>query len=50
MAMSLVEQGNTYTIMSKDNKKINDDEMKKDTPVNDCGEQDTTGRASCFSN
>lgn len=43
MAMSLVEQGNTYTIMSKDNKKINDDEMKKDTPVNDCGEQDTTG-------
>lgn len=41
--MSLVEQGNTYTIMSKDNKKINDDEMKKDTPVNDCGEQDTTG-------
>lgn len=43
MTMSLVEQGNTYTIMSKDNKKINDDEMKKDTPVNDCGEQDTTG-------
>ena len=43
MAMSLVEQGNTYTIMSKDNKKINDDEMKKDPPVNDCGEQDTTG-------
>lgn len=43
MAMSLVEQGNTYTIMSKDNKKINEDEMKKDTPVNDCGEQDTTG-------
>ena len=43
MAMSLVEQGNTYTIMSKDNKKINDDEMKKDTPVNDCGEQYTTG-------
>lgn len=41
--MSLVEQGNTYTIMSKDNKKINDDEMKKDSPVNECGEQDTTG-------
>lgn len=29
--------------MSKDNKKINDDEMKKDSPVNECGEQDTTG-------
>lgn len=41
--MSLVEQGNTYTIMSKDNKKINDDEMKKDSPVNECGEQDATG-------
>lgn len=41
--MSLVEQGNTYTIMSKDNKKINDDEMKKDSPVNECGKQDTTG-------